>query len=501
MAAWVGAIVMMTGSAGAAWAQIPSAGIDDFKAPPDPRWGAITAADVEAAYRLIRDNHPGATPEIGDPAFRRALEAAHAQAQARAHEATSYQGYAATLNAFANGLGDKHIWSRPTLLPNLVRWPGMVVSKRGERWVITDTDEANHSMMGAALTACDGIPVAEFARRNLGGYRAVWRIGAQQIQAAPWLLIDEENPFIARPKACDFETAGGARTMTLDWLRAKRVDLLPRLQKAVGAGAAGFGLRKVGDGYWIAMEDLDAPGKAVAVQVAAEAAALRAAPFVVLDLRGNGGGSSLIGREVAAALFGKSNVEARLGSLTDTPCGGGDGTWRASAGNIANLEFLLELLGEQNGPEFRKIIGDLIVQAKAAHAKGQPFSGPTHCDRPPAPAKASGQPDGMKGRLIVLTDNKCFSSCLVVVDDFRSLGAYQVGQATDAATRYSEVREIYLPSGYSMFSTLQAVQVDADPDIGPFEPALAYDGDIADTAALERWVTGVAVRQAGPARP
>jgi hypothetical protein len=93
-----------------------------------------------------------------------------------------------------------------------------------------------------------------------------------------------------------------------------------------------------------------------------------------------------------------------------------------------------------------------------------------------------------------LTDNLCFSSCLSVTDDFRELGAFHIGQTTDAATHFIEVREQYLPSGYSQFSTLQSV---VDPNgpgqVGPFQPTLSYNGDIADTAALEAWVIGAVV--------
>jgi hypothetical protein len=62
-----------------------------------------------------------------------------------------------------------------------------------------------------------------------------------------------------------------------------------------------------------------------------------------------------------------------------------------------------------------------------------------------------------------------------------------VGQTTDAATHYTAVREQYLP-GYSLFSTLRAIDPSSPYQAGPFEPQLAYDGDIADTAALETWV-------------
>jgi hypothetical protein len=37
-----------------------------------------------------------------------------------------------------------------------------------------------------------------------------------------------------------------------------------------------------------------------------------------------------------------------------------------------------------------------------------------------------------------------------------ALGALHIGQPTDAATHFLEVREQYLPTGYSLFSTLES---------------------------------------------
>src|ERR1700753_3793738 len=64
-------------------------GGDDFTPPPDPRWAPIATADIDAAWRLIEDNHPGAVPEVGDTVFRRRLEQAHAIALQRARTVTS----------------------------------------------------------------------------------------------------------------------------------------------------------------------------------------------------------------------------------------------------------------------------------------------------------------------------------------------------------------------------------------------------------------------------
>jgi hypothetical protein len=485
----VGALILLGGSCERLFAQIPSWGIDEFRSPADVRWRTIAAEDIQAAFRLLRNNHPGAAPELHDLAFQQMLNRAHMVALVRAGRVSSYQGYTAVLAGFATDMGDKHIWSRPTFVINTPRWPKIIVNKRGNSWIVADVDQPQATLLGASLVSCDGEPVERVAKTILGGFRANWSVGAQQIQSAPWLLVDEGNPFITRPNVCIFDRDGEQQTVKLEWTRIKRDALLPRLQKAVGAGAAGYGVRRVGHGYWIALQDLssDRAGNVVKA-VEDQKNVLRESSFVVLDLRGNGGGSSEVGRRVAVSLLGEGWVDARLGPEVQTDCGGADGVWRASKDNIKDLEFLLHST-LQGGPEVKQIFENLLRQARTAYAQGHAFSGPIACAVAPS-RQTPGVPPArlMHGRLILLTDHLCFSSCLAVTDDFRKLGAFHVGQATDAATHFIEVREQYLPSGYSVFSTLQSVDPSAPKQIGPFQPDLTFDEDIADTAALEEWV-------------
>lgn len=232
-------VLAMLGVAPSAFAQIRSWGVDTFQAPADPRWSPITTQDVHAAYRLLRDNHPGEAPELHDLAFQQRLKSAQVLALKRARMVTSYQGYVAVLAAFATHMGDKHILSRPTFVVNYLRWAGIIVSKRGDAWIVSDADEPQNGLLSASLVGCAGEDVQDLARKNLGGFRADWSVGAQQTQSAPWLLVDEGNPFITRPKACVFEHNSQRWTVTLDWTRIKRENLVPRLKKAVGADASG----------------------------------------------------------------------------------------------------------------------------------------------------------------------------------------------------------------------------------------------------------------------
>jgi hypothetical protein len=485
-------VCSMLGFSPPALAQIPFWSVDEFHAPADPRWGQTARDDVDAAYKLLRDNHPGGATELHDLAFQERLNNAHNAALGRARTVISYQGYAAVLAGFAARMGDKHIWSRPTFVLNLPRWAGLIVSKRGNSWLVSDTDEPQAALRGAALISCDGEDIEDLARKNLGGFRVDWNVGAQQVQSAPWLFVDEGNPFVTRPAACLFEHDGQRQTVKLNWMRIKRDNLLPRLQTAIGAGAAGYGVRRVGGGYWIALQSLMSNHAADVVKaVEDQKTALRDAPFVVLDMRGNGGGSSSFGRQIAASLLGPAAVDARLGPEGGSAC---EEAWRASESNINNLDFLLRSGTVYTTPETKKIGETQLREMRAARGRGKAFSSEVYCpDALEKPVLAAQLPSLMKGRLLLLTDSLCFSSCLLVTDDFLTLGAFHVGQTTDAATHYLEVREEYLPSGYSMFSTLQAIDPGSPYQIGPFEPTLIYNGDIGDTHALEAWVIATAV--------
>ncbi|NEX92016.1 S41 family peptidase [Caulobacter sp. 17J65-9] len=472
--------------AGTAAAQTPS----DAAA---AHWRALTEIDLDAAFRLIRDNHPGAAPELGDEAFQTGLAHARETALARAAEVQGYTGYAAVMNGFATDLGDKHIWARQSLRPASYAWTGIVVARRGGAWrvAVDARPEKAASLEGARLVGCDGRDADALAKERVGGFRAVWSIEAQRIQNAPWLLLDDGNPFLKRPAACEFEQEGRTQTVGLEWRAATGAVLQPQLSKAVSAGEAGFGVRRFEGGWWISLQSLDDRARPVIDEVAAKAAEIRTAPIVVLDLRGNGGGSSAFGVELASALTGEAYVARNLkAEAGDCPA-----LWRATSGNLEAVRDFRLHQAPSRGPDTVAYYEALEREIAAAIEQGRPFDEPVRAcpgvDRP-EPKPASGKGSLLKGRLVVLTDNACFSSCLLVTRDFRRLGALHLGEATDAATRYMEVREAPLPSGLGWFSTLQKVALGAPRQIGPFIPEKAFGGDIADTAALEAWVAQTA---------
>ena len=456
------------------------------------QWRDITRADIEAAYQLLTEDHPALSRTINDTALRERLDAGRALALQRAGQVQTIEGYFATMAGFANVAGDKHIWWRSPYMASAVQWAGLIMTRRGDSYVVfshADADEAT-SLVGARLLSCDGVSADDFAAQKLGGFSAVWSIEAQRIQRAPTLLIDSGNPFVLRPSQCEFMRDRRRISHTLQWRDASRAELTPLVVPALNRGAAGYGVRSFSGGMWIALQGLDDGATAVVAQVREQQAQLRAAPIVVLDMRGNGGGNSNFGEQIARVLFG----DERFNHLYRG--GGGEDcstVWRVSPRNLETMRGYVTRFAESN-PEFSRGMREVVRRAERAEAEGREFTGPTTCGSelaatgtPPAQAAA--------GHIVLVTDNTCFSSCLIVTDMFRRLGALHVGQATDAATHYFEVREERLPSGLSYFSTLQAFSPLSPAQMGPYEPERRYDPDIANTAELEAWIGRVAAQR------
>ncbi len=435
--------------------------------------------DVEFANRTLLENHPGAAPEMQDAHFQKMLQAAYVLAKDRAPEVNTAEGYLAVMSGFSNTLDDKHLSFKSALNVARLNWVGLIMTLRNGRWIVADEDpwKGRLPLKGATLVSCDGRSADDVARERLGGFRADWSIPAQRTIAAPWLLIDESNPFFKPLKQCEFSTSTGTRNIDLDWDSVWRDGIISRINAARGTGAAGYGVKRFGSGWWISIQEFTAKAPEVIEAARAVHAELRSAPFVVFDVRGNGGGSSDLGDQLAAVLYGDSAVP---------PPDNCRSPWRVSPENQAHLESYPRLLGDRLSPEARSDIDQDIAAMRKARADGAAFSGPiTICSHKKPQQHVA-------PRVYLLTDSVCFSSCLLVVERFRELGAVQVGSATNGNTNYEENRRVSLPSGLGTIGVQAKVELSHPSRVGPFEPDIPYDGDLGDTAALQAWIAAKA---------
>ena len=464
-------------------------------------WRDLTLADVEAAYGIIARNHPAAAATAGDSAFQRTLREAHAGALVRAREVASYEGWLATLRAFAVAFGDPHIALQTRLSSGSVRWPGFVVSRRGDSTLVAwrDTTDATLPAPGSILVSCDGLSADDYGRTRLGVFRGTWSVASQRVRTTPVLLVDDGNPFLTPAKQCVVRENGDERRVELRWRAISASALQERLREAAPVGNAGFEVRRVGDGWWIGIQSLGGRVQSVLDTVTARVAEIRAAPWVVVDVRGNGGGNSEWANRLAIQLVGQQRTSASMRLAERQLASGLCGTsWRASADVEQTIEGYIRDMGPRLGEASINQWRRELDSVRVARTQGRELApAPRTC----APAaqnngEAALPAPLMKGKLILLTDHACFSSCLMLAAVFRAVGALHVGTGTDFSTRYMEVRGFPLPSGLATFATLQKAGFGMPMRLGPFEPEVPYPGRIDDTRAIEVWITGL-VRAGG----
>jgi hypothetical protein len=458
-------------------------------------WRELTLADVEVAHSIIARNHPAASPAAEDSAFRAALQRAYAAAQDRARQVSSYEGWVATMRAFAVAFDDPHISLQTRLSLGSARWPGFVVARRGDSTIVAsrDTTDADTPAIDALLVSCDGKPVDEYSRTRLGTFRGTWDVASQRVRTTPFLLVDDGNPFLAAARECIVREQGRERRVVLRWRTINVTALQERLRAASPVGNAGFEVRRTAPGWWISLQSLNNRSQEVLDSVSANLAEIRKAPWVVVDVRGNGGGNSEWGTRLAVLLVGDARTTAAMRAaerdLGSTLCGT---SWRASVDVEETLQgYIRDMgprLGEGSVSQWRREIDSIRV----ARSQGRDLApAPRRCPATTPTATTTLPPSTMSGRLVLLTDHACFSSCLMLTALFRSIGAMHVGEGTDFSTRYMEVRSFPLPSGLGSFATLQKAAFGMPARLGPFEPEVAYPGRIDDTRAIEAWIVRI----------
>ena len=461
-------------------------------------WRALTRADVQAFAKAQADSHPGPVdPE--NPGFRTRFETATAEALAMADQARTREDWWATLRAYTASFEDGHVSlglgeAPPARDPS---WAGFLTAFEGDDQRVVLREDPAAPPLGARLVACDGKPAAQLAAERVGRYRGRWFLESQRVRWGSQVLFDWGHRYDPRPQACDFEVDGRVQRHVLAWRSGPLSDLSPKLTASAQSFQAPIEMRRLADGaVWISMGSFSGDGEAakaleaLLVRIRSEAAAIRAAPRVVFDLRGNGGGSTWWVQQIATELWGEAFVAARQppGGVVD---------WRASPENVSHLAALKASLEARNPPPIEMVEWAENARAGLAQAvaQGRPYwRQPGGGEPEPAVSAVS----RMKAPVFVLADGACASACLDALDLMKGLGVTQVGRETSADTVYMEIREQRLPSGFASFSI--PVKVYRGRPRGnneTYRPDHRFAGDMADTAALERWIGGLPANPAG----
>lgn len=458
-------------------------------------WSATLRGDATALHAAIMDSHPGVHDNM-NPEFRTRADAGLAEALRRAETTTDAGGWWWAMRAFVASFDDGHVQisltDRTNGLPT--RWPGFLTVYRGNDQIVATREEedANTPPLGARLIDCDGKPADQLAAERIGEFRGLWFLEAQRAVVGDWQFMNGSNPWTSEMRSCRFESGGATTVYALNWRAADAADLRTRRTAIAQRGAGSFGVSTLEDGaFWVSMSSFDGSTTGAAhaaltpmlAEMTARQAELRAAPFIVLDLRGNGGGSSHWSQEIAKILWGQPWVDAHVPQRTEVV------EWRVSDANQARIQAYVDDFtagGESAGriAEMQAIVDGM----KAARGAGEPYW-PEGAEVEAAVGPTSPPEQLVRGKVFVLTDPACGSACLDAVDLWKAAGAIQIGRETAADTVYMDIRDAELPSGLARAAIPMKVWRGRERGSNePQRPAHVFDGDIRDNAALQAWV-------------
>jgi hypothetical protein len=492
-AAALGLVLVLTVAATPASAQDTPAAPSFITAPRD--WSTTLREDVTALHTIIMDSHPGPHDPL-NPEFRARAEAGLATALQRAETTTDAGGWWWALRAYVASFDDGHVQMGLNESGGFpTRWPGFLTAYRGEDQIVLNRDEATAGAppIGARLIDCDGVSADRLAAERIGAFRGRWFLESQHIQFGDWLFMSSSNPWTPEMRSCRFEADGQIRSWPLTWRPIAADDLSVRRQALSGRAEYRFGLTTLNDGgAWLSMPSFDGtPGSdahdaltPLMDELKTRQLELRGAPYVVLDLRGNGGGSSHWSREIAETLWGGRWLEVHQLPAVEAI------EWRASDANLAAIRtYVDEWTAAGESADRIGWAQEIVDGMTAARAEGKPYWRDAAETSPRPPYAPDYAPLRVRGPVYVLTDAGCGSACLDAVDLWKAMGAIQIGRETSADTVYMDVRGDELPSGLARIAIPMKVWRGRQRGNNePQRPIHVFDGDITDTFAVQAWI-------------
>ena len=447
-------------------------------------WATIARTDLQFAADTIRAKHAGVA--AGETSVTTPLAAGLRLGLAEAGTVSSEQDYLRLMMRFMSGFGDPHTGIDLHLTTR--GWTGLVLDQAAGGYRVAWSEPGWPNALppvGAVAQQCDGVwtgtwlqtQVAPFMNRS-----AEYASTASAMARA--VMFDTGLGYT--PKQCVFTLPDGSRKRFDLPLRAVPAQFGEARVEAVRAhfraGARPVGLTRLGAGKsWVGMPDFNGARSAAAYEALyAQLARLPRSGWIVFDLRGNGGGDSSWGNRALQALYG-----AAWGTRV-AEAGGTAKYLVANAATVAQLK--LYIAAPEHAHSKAEFESDL-AKVEAAIAAGDAMalvSG--QADAAALVTPASPRPHGP--RIAALIDRGCFSSCMNFLQQIQASGdSVVLGEATIGYSPFGEITRIDLPSGRgslriptAWFKTTQATRE-------PFVPDFPYTGDMADDAAVMKWVS------------
>lgn len=458
-------------------------------------WQELTRADLEMIYQVIRADHPGPMDKE-NPQFNQWLEKGYKETLTLIPSITNFDGYKFALYRFVEGFNDGHLNFNVKYRPNFAQWPGFTLTYRERKPVVHNSTFSNNEkgpVAGQELLDCDGKALSVLLEENIYPYEGMPEPQSKLYRLVPLLMVDMSNPFIKRPKACRFKDEKRTYAYSLKWDFISKKTFDEKITSATFGKSQQFLIKEFSPGkFWISIPTfgpMDNQLEKMKEIIKRLRPLSKSAKLLVLDVRGNSGGSSQWGEMIFESLYGPENLKA----VKTKTHGKVSIDWRVSKRNLELVEKWPMIFAEQFGPkaelvEWAQGLGERI---RKGYESGVVFVKQDEKNDLPAYLPDFNYKIGYSNLLYFLTDAQCGSACLDFADLIIAMpNTVHVGLETYADTVYMEGNFIEsLPSGLSSLSYPMKVwrnRIRGNRE--SYKPKHEWLGDFSNSKALEKWI-------------
>lgn len=464
------------------------------------RWSRTAVDNIGRVHAIIQQSHPAILdPDARD--FHQWFRQGHDQAMALARRATTPQRAFAALRFYTSGYKDNHlvVWN-PTPSAAAVTWAGWAVQRQGGRYRVSGRAAqwpVDRPQVGEQVLSCDGRPlddlladkVAPFVTRlthleSTKSYLA-WHLTHESPTAPLWEPL--------RVRQCTTRAATGEiRQYGMAWQPqtdkdAQALEQHRRPQQGITQVRPGV--------HWVHASNFQPKSSKAVARFEQMLDGIRQtgdAQAVVLDVRGNGGGNSMFGNRILLALL----TDAILKDDEPQQPQGPRAYWRVSTIALETFEERKARFRETEGTDseayhFTLQLASLMQEAasRGQDFVEQPRGNTSHPEFQQDAAQERAH--HFSGRLVLVTDAYCASACLDFVSAaLRIPGIVHVGSPTGTDTQYTDVGRMALSPNIMFGFPLKVWKNHGrqDKEGRPYVPQFVFDGNLADTAAVQAWV-------------
>lgn len=457
-------------------------------------WADLAINDLKAIHSAIENIHPAPADAENDHAsFMQWLEKGLATSSAMAREKPSFEGYRFALRRYLSGFQDSHLRVLSLQRPKVL-WPGFLLTfDRGTFYISAPYDNSDTLPPNRAqVVSINHRSPKDLMRTNMFPFTpSSQKLESSWTKTAPFLLLDEGNPWAEKISSITCNVEGISRVYNLSWNSISRSELGPLIQKATYGPRPLRQIKSFGkNGIWISIPSFVStkPNQAFLKELIQKLPLYRDKHPIVFDMRGNSGGNSTWTVKILRALY----TDAYLASLNHIKNSDVEVRDRIS-------DFLIQQIDKQidSTSDPREKLELIQERQNLIDAKRR---GETFCHRDAdvnVLHKLKNHQNGaistknpVKGPVYLLVDGRCFSSCLIFADSLLSIpNTVLIGGPTDADTQFSNPFMLPLPSGISTLLIPTMIRGNwARKDNEPYIPEYQFPGYMGDDQELEKWV-------------